>query len=187
MSILLLIFLILERNGIMAEKMGLRFGLEGVGQYCKRQFRWIFEIEDVCGVGEISTNALPPEKGARPNISFKEMEAKHLIEDVFYPAKPEWKPINITLFDLDKQKHPVYEWLKECYDPEKGKFKAPKDGKLIKDCTLKMLDGCGNIIETWIFEDAWPQAVNFMNLDMTSNQIVMCEITLRYVRAYVQG
>lgn len=169
-------------------KMGFQFGLEK-GTYCKRQFRWLFEIPLVVAdesVGGI--NCLPPEKGARPNLSFKEMEAKHLHEDAFFPAKPDWKPITITVFDLVKNKHPVFEWIKKIYTPNTdSKFREPNSPEFIKTCTLKMLNGCGDVVEIWTFEDAWCNAVNFQTLDMTQTGVVMCDITLRYMRAWVNN
>jgi hypothetical protein len=180
----------------MGQKMGFLYGLEeGKSQYCKRQNRWLFEIPGVVADDTPGVDALPPEKSARPNLSFKEMEAKHLIEDVYYPAKPEWKPITITLFDLKKSNHPVWEWIIKVYDPKQGKFwpvirqggsQQPKD-IFIKDCYLKMFDGCGNLVETWAFEDSWIQAANFQSLDMGNGNLMTCDITLRYARAYWEG
>lgn len=178
------------------QRMGLHFGLEmEKSETCKRQFRWLFEIPGVAADNDPGVPALPPEKSARPNLSFKEMEVKHLIEDVYYPAKPDWKPINITLFDLKKQKHPVWDWIKKVYDVKQGKWNPPiptssnpqafaSKNMFIKDCSLTMYSGCGTAVETWTFEDAWPQTINFGTLDMNQSGIMTCEITLRYARAY---
>lgn len=166
--------------------MGLQFGLEGNGQFCKRANRWLFEIPKVSADSSPGANALPPLKSARPNLSFKEMDVNHLIEDVFYPAKPDWKPINITLYDLQRNKHPVFDWIKEIYDVKNGKFYEPNKKKFIKECFLRMYDGCGKLVESWIYEDAWPQSINFSNLDMSDGGLVMCDINLRYARAYIE-
>jgi hypothetical protein len=176
-------------------KMGLQYGLEK-SQACKRAFRWLFTIPGVAADNTPGVDALPPEKSARPSISFKEMEIKHLIEDVYYPCKPDWKPITITLFDLKKRVHPVWEWLVKLYDAKAGKFFSPNKpaqngtsqqiGKFIKDCTLTMYNGCGNAVEKWYYEDAWPQSINFQTLDMGQSGIMTCEITLRYARAYYE-
>jgi hypothetical protein len=177
--------------------MGMQMGLQGTGTYTKRQFRWMFTIENV--VGDLSStgslNCLPPEKSARPNLSFKEMNVQHLNEEVFYPAKPDWKPITIVAFDLQKSTHPVWNWLISLYDPRQGTFLAPNQvpcsnqnescSGFIRQCKLELYNGCGNLVEQWIYEDCWPQSVNFQTLDMTQNGLVMCEITLRYVRAYI--
>jgi hypothetical protein len=176
--------------------MGLQYGLEKSDFCIKRAFRWLFEIPGICADDTPGVNALPPEKSARPSFSFKEMESRHMVEDVYYPAKAEWKPISITLFDLVKKNHPVFEWIMMVYDMKKGQFFpanntisqqiSRQQDKFIKDCHLKLYDGCANVIERWIFEDAWPQAVNFQTLDMSSNGYLTCEITLRYARAYIE-
>lgn len=166
-------------------KMGLQFGLEKVAMCPKRQFRWLFEIPEVCADESPGANALPPEKSARPNLNFKEMDVNHLIEDVYYPAKPDWKPINITLFDLQRSEHPVFKWIKKLYKPQEGKFFEPTRFNFIRECSLKMLSGCGEVMESWIFEDCWPQTINFNQLDMGSSAVVMVDLTLRYARAYI--
>lgn len=170
-------------------KMGLQFGLEGDGKYCKRQFRWLFEIPEVVGDVTSAQNgipSLPPEKSSRPSLDFKEIEVKHFTEDYFYPGKPNWKPVTLTLWDLKLKVHPVFKWLQEMYDPETANWYTVKSGKFIKTCYLTLYDGTGDPIERWVWEDAWPQAINFQNLDMTTTGIVMCEITLRYARAYIE-
>ena len=186
-------------------KIGMQMGLEGDGRFCKRQFRWMLTVDRV--VGDLSSSGsmdcLPPEKSARPNLSFKEMNVQHLVEEVFYPAKPDWKPITVTVFDLQKSSHPIWSWIKKLYSVGSGpdaKFLEPNskpctvnnNGGLecegfIKQCTLQLFNGCGDVVETWVYEDCWPQSVNFQPLDMTQNGLVMCEITLRYARAYIQG
>ena len=172
-------------------KLGLQLGLHS-GQYCKRQHRWMFIIDDIAGDFSASREAsvLPPLKSARPNITFKEMNVKHLFEDVYYPAKPDWKPIAITLYDLKKNIHPVFEWLTEMYDPKRGTYTEPNavtgpNEGFIRQCTLQLYDGCGSTIESWIFEDCWPQSINFQTLDFGQDGIVMCDLTLRYARSYI--
>lgn len=167
-------------------KMGLQFGLES-GQYCKRSHHWMFKVDGIIGDG---INALPPSKSARPQLTFTEINVRHLIEDVFIPGKPDWKPITITVFDLQKRTNPIWNWITEFYDPQKGMLfppnqkPSPLDG-FFRECTLEMYDGCGNVIETWTYEDSWPQQVNFMTLDYGNADVMMADITLRYARAYL--
>jgi hypothetical protein len=175
-------------------KMGMAYGLEK-GQYCKKTNRWRFEIPGVAQDDSPGADALPPKTSARPNVSFKEMEAKHLTEDVFFPGKPEWRPITITLFDLYRATNPVWKWVKKVYDAKQGTFNPPIQSgdsqdseKFIKNCYLTMYDGCGETeLEKWVFEDVWPQAVNFQTLDMAQCQVTMCDLTIRYARAYIDS
>ena len=180
-----------------ANRMGLMYGLEKSDFCIKKNHRWLFQIPGVSADDSPGVDALPPEKSARPSMSFKSMEVKHVIEDVYYPAKPEWKSIIITLYDLKKTTHPVFEWLKKVYDPKAGTFSpANRSGsssasqqkdKFIKECSLKLFGGCGSIIEKWIFEDSWPESVNFQTLDMSSSSYLTCEISLKYARAYIDN
>lgn len=173
----------------MPRNMGFDFGLESADLCLPRKNRWLFKIEDVSAEG---VSALPPQKAARPSFSFKEMEAQHLTETIYFPQKPEWKPITLTLYEpaANTNPHPVFEWLKRTYDPERdtGNWTPPVvpggNGLKIGECTLEMYDGCGNTLKTWVFEGVWPQAIDFGDLDMGSSEITTCDITLRYDRAY---
>jgi hypothetical protein len=165
-------------------KMGFDYGLEKTGLCLMRKFRWLFKIREVCA--ESGTNCLPPLKSARPSLSFKELQAEHLNETLYFPGKPEWKPITLSLYDLKKNEHPVFKWLKKFYDPKEGKIKTPTDNEFMVTATLELYDGCGEVMEKWTYENCWPQAVEFGDLDMGSSEIVTCDITLRYARAYIE-
>lgn len=166
--------------------MGLDFGLDS-GQYCKRKFRWLMKVPNVAG--EKGATCLPPYKSARPSLKFKEMEARHLNEDVFYATKPDWTPVPLTLYDLDTNQHPVFEWIKEFYeinDTGRVTLHEPTHAQFMKQVRLELYNGCGKIVEAWIFEDAWPQSANFSDLDMGNHDICVCDLTLRFARAYIK-
>jgi hypothetical protein len=140
-------------------------------------------------VGADGINALPPSKSARPNISFKEMSIEHLNETVFYPQKAEWKPITLTLYDLKKNRHPVFEWIKKVYEVTENDviWRPSGDDDFKRNVELELYGGCGEVLETWVYDNAWPQTVEFGELDMSSSDIVVCEVTLRYDRAYIKS
>ena len=134
-------------------------------------------------------------------MSFKEMQAEHLNETIFFPSKPDWKPITLTLYDIVKDgENPIFSWLRRAYDPKNCSLWNPSvetipnphaldgvRGSLkCAQCFLNLYDGCGDIIEQWVFEHAWPQSVEFADGDMSSSDVVMCDITLRFDRAYIQ-
>jgi hypothetical protein len=167
----------------MGRNMGLDFGLEKTDTCMLRKFRWLLRIDGVSAAG---IDSLPPQKSSRPSLSFREMEVQHLTETVFYPSKPEWKPINLTLFDLKKNKNPVVEWLKEIYDASGDGSWKPSGETFKRTATLEMYDGCGGTLETWVFENAWPQNVEFGELDMGSSEVMTIDLTLRYDRAYIE-
>ena len=148
----------------------------------KNKNRWMFTID---GISEDGVNALPPNKAARPSLSFKEIEVQHVNEIVYLPGKPDWKPINLVLYDIKKNKHPVLEWIKTIYNPETGEYKL--DSKFKKKAKLELFDGCGKVIESWVFEEAWPNNIEWGDLDMSTSEIVVVDLTLRYSRAYIES
>jgi hypothetical protein len=174
----------------MGRKMGLDFGLESKEACFKLKNRWLFIVPSVASEG-ISTK--PPLKGSRPVISFKEMEVQHLSETMYYPSKPDWKPITLTLYDTTGSS-PVSRWLYNLYNPKSGTWGFPaKVGgggsdsiSFIKTCSLELYNGCGDILERWTYEDVWPQQIDWGDLDMGNAEVVTIDLTLRYGRAYLE-
>jgi hypothetical protein len=150
---------------------------------CKKRWRWLFVIPDVCGLNN-GVSTLPPSKSARPDLKWKEMNIQHLSEEVFFPGKPDWSLLSITLYDIKLTTHPVFKWLRNMYNPATGTMSTPKE-TFIRECRLDLYDGCGNPIEQWIYEDVWPQQMNFNDLDMGANDFVVCNLMLRFARAYI--
>lgn len=164
----------------MGRRMGMDYGLEKEGTCIKRKFRWLLKIP---GISASGISSLPPEKSARPNINFKELSAEHLNETIYMPGKPEWKSINLTLYELKKNEHPVFGWIQKAYDPCDGKYKPFLDERFKMNAILELYNGCGDIIEKWTYENAWPQAVNWGELNMSESNYLTCQLTLRYDRA----
>lgn len=177
-------------------------GLGVIGQrnlVFRRKFRWMFTISDVVGK---KLPMLPPAKAARPSISIKEMEVRHLDEVVYYPGRQDWKTINLTLYHVQCQNNPVFDWLKALYNPQ-DKTDPFKYGITVDDPATKnfdestlpqfikrnascvLYDGCGEIMETWTYDCVWPTSIDWGELDFESSDLVYVDVTLRYARAYV--
>lgn len=167
----------------MGRNMGFDFGLSDPNACFKRKNRWLFKITDISADG---INSLPPSKASRPSLSFKEIEVPHLNETIYMPGKPDWKPVTLTLYDLKKNVHPIFNWLAQIYNPKNDSFSgASCDGFKKPEGILELYDGCGDILESWVFESIWPQSIEFGDLDMTSGEVITCDLTLRYDRAYI--
>lgn len=164
----------------MAINMGLNWWS---GSVFKRKYRWLFLID---GIVDSGVNALPPERGSRPVIAMKSSAFEHLTETINFPVKPEWKSLVLSLFDAKCKFWPVWDkWLKNFYDPESGKFTPVLDAQYKKNGTLKLYDGCGVEMEKWVFENMYPEDIDFDTLDMTDNGIMYITLTLKYDRAYL--
>lgn len=117
------------------------------------------------------------------------MQAEHLNETISFPSKPEWQPIQIMLYDRCMSfENPIFTWLKQQYNPgsfECGKWFPCLDSTSFKTCaTLQLLDGCGNTVEAWMFQNCYPQSIDWGDLEMTNYEVVTVEFSLRYDRAF---
>lgn len=152
----------------------------------KRKFRWLFNIQNI-SLG--NNDALPCSKAGRPKLNLKEMQAEHLNETISYPSKPEWQPVQISLWDrCTGVQNPIFTWLKQQYDPTStgcSNWYPCIDPLSFKTCcTLQLFDGCGVMIEGWTFEHCYPQNTDWGELDMSSSDIVTVDFSLRYDRAF---
>ncbi len=151
----------------------------------KKKNRWKFIIPSISADG---VSSLPPLKSGRLSMNFKEIQAEHLNETIFFPSKPEWKPISLTLYDIVKDdENPVFSWLRTAYDPKNCSLWTPclTAGLKCAEAYIVMLDGCGEELERWTLEHVWPQALEFVEGDMASTEVIYCDVTLRYDRAYI--
>jgi len=176
--------------------MALNMGLGKIGdsKLCfKKKYRWQLEIPSVCTDG---INVLYHSKASRPSVQFKEIEANHQTETIYFPGRPEWKPIVLTLYDIKTGTlHPVFNWIKTLYNPDTGSYglsasrdlAAPANNFKKFNCYLSLYDGCGFMLEAWKLDNVWCQNVDFGELDMQVSEVVTCEVTLRYDRAVWQN
>lgn len=152
----------------------------------KRKFRYTFEVQNICGSGR----NLPPyfvKTAARPNLAIEETEVNFLNARMFIPGKATWETITITYIDAVNSGNiglfkPLWDWLASVYN-----FQDPVAltmGSIPRDYSatgiINMYDGCGALLETWVLNRMWPQAINFGELDYASSDEATIELTLRY-------
>lgn len=68
-------------------------------------------------------------------------------------------------------------------DQSSVKFKYATDG-FKKEGKLELYDGCGEVIERWIFENMYIESADFGDLDHSDSGVVYVDLTIRYDRAY---
>ena len=172
--------------------MGLSHGMQLDSLTPKKKNRWLFKVPGF--VADMSVQALPPRKFSRPGIQMKEFEFQHLHESIWYPLKGSWKTANLTLFDIRCNQNTIFDWLERIYNPSQGdnlKFSKALESTTgefdtykVPTCTLELYDGCGNVIETWTYQNVYPSEITWGELDMESADLVLCDLVLRYDRAF---
>jgi hypothetical protein len=76
------------------------------------------------------------------------------------------------------------DWLRLNYEPLTGRMGYATFYK--KDITLKLLDPQGTVVELWDMTGAWPQDINWGDLDYASSDNVEINFSLRYDNATLQ-
>ena len=170
-------------------------GKLGAANTCfKHKNRWLFSLPDISDDG---VNALPPLTSSRPSLTFKEQSVEHTSETIWFPVKPEFKPINLKLYDIVTNENAVFEWIKQIYNPQSGQWlfgqsKPASNNPAIfgikRLAELSLYNGCGDeVLESWVYENAYPTEINFGELDYADGTVMTIDLTLRYDRAYTTG
>jgi hypothetical protein len=160
----------------------------------KRQNRFVMHIPNVTHVGNSSVRVynrvLIEEKSARPKLGYKEIEVPHLIETIRYAGRPEWEPLNVTLYDV-AQSNPAWAWITSNYYLRTTSSNSATIGFLggaslgfKRNVQIFMLDGCGYAIEGWTYINAYPIDVDWGDTDMQYSDAMRINMKLRYDRAY---
>lgn len=154
--------------------------LGGASIIHKRKFRWLFEIQ------QLPSGNIPPyfvKLASRPNLSVEETEINFLNGKTWIPGKASWETITVTFYDVATDDNiPLWSWLATVYNflhpvsLEQASMRRNYAGVAV----LTLYDGCGAGIERWTMGDAWPQSVNFGELDYASSEEATIEVTLRY-------
>jgi len=182
--------------------MGPAFGLDESTADLLRKFRWLFQLTGVVGSDSVENGlySLPPRRAARPNLQFKSDSFQHVTETIYMPMKPDWQTMRLVLFDLKRcgqqnKYNVVYDWLRAgppisgqgrpgMYDPRTANWTPMVDAGFKRTCQLLMLDSCGSVMETWVYENAYPESIDWGELEMDLSDLVTIEISLRFDRAY---
>ena len=157
----------------------------------KRKFRYTLEIEQ----GESSSCQwyIPPhfvKLAARPQLEIDETELNFLNAVTWVPGKGRWQPLTVTYIDVstagveNASMDGLYKWLTTVYNfmdnRESFLLRQAEKRDWIGTATLRMFDGCGTPLETWILKSVWPQSINFGDLDYGDSEVATIELTLRY-------
>lgn len=178
--------------GFNPQVQGMGIGPVGVGDpntVLKRKFRWTMEV---IGAGDCPFR-VPPyfvKVAARPNLTIESTELHFLNDKTYVPGKASWETIEVTYIDVAGTLSGdaaggnlgLYKWLTNVFDftSPTRKFMNSKRRNYAAKATITLWDGCGDRLETWTLMDAWPEAINFGDLDYSSSDTVDIVLTLRY-------
>jgi hypothetical protein len=151
----------------------------------KRKFRFLFGIQ-YCQSGSANTNnVVSPsfvKSANRPDITIQDTELNFLNQTTWIPGKAKWETIEVTYWDVaGAQNAGLFSWLASVYNfTSVCRFQSTALADYGGIATIVMLDGCGNPLESWILNDAWPSSIKFGELSYESSDVAEVTLTLRY-------
>jgi len=154
----------------------------------RRKHRWYFETIGAKN-GDLPRNMLMVLKTAsRPQYSSEEATMDHNQETSYFAGKSKWEPCKMSYYDVEQDPNvssECWKWLTGVVNFTKGsklEVYEPKDYK--KNAKLVMINGIGTVNESWFMCGVWPKDVNWQELDYTSSEIMLVEVSMRFDRAY---
>lgn len=169
-------------------------GIAGVGNgilHPKHKNRWRAIFVGLGGT--LGANAGVPNDlslqvitATRPNISYEEIQLDRYNSRVFVAGKHTFEPMNMTVEDdvtnratnaiqsqMERQQRLIGAtgpWLNTEATALGYKFGVK----------LEMLDGNEAVTEAWLYEGCWIQAVDYSDLDYSTGEKVIINMTVRY-------
>lgn len=138
----------------------------------KRQFRWVAAIDGI--------DAFTLKTATRPQLAFEDTVIDYINTRFYYPGKATYEPISLTTLDplVPSAAQKWTEWMRLVYEANTGRmgYKA----FLTKTWNLRLLDPVGAVAEEWEIVNAWPQSVNFGELDYSVSDAAVITATIRY-------
>lgn len=166
------------------------FNVNGAGEgpsnmiEIRRKHRWQFSVLGRGANSFTQSELLVLQSAARPSFKFEEPEMHHNQEVAYFAGKQSWDPVTLVWYDVQQQPDVsagIYNWIETVVAMDKIQVSHP--AKYKKTAELDMLDGAGNVTETWVMYGTWPQACNWQELDYTSTDLQTIEATMRFDRA----
>lgn len=144
----------------------------------KRKFRWILQIDGI--------DAFVLKTAARPQAVFEETVIDYINTKRYVSGKMAWNPIAVTMHDpiAPSAAQKIMDWVRVNYEPLTGRMGYAAFYK--KDITLKLLDPQGTVVELWDLTGAWPQDINWGDLDYATSDNVEISFSLRFDNATLQ-
>jgi hypothetical protein len=121
---------------------------------------------------------------SRPSGNIVEAEMDHNQETVYFAGKSKWEALKMTFYDLQdpSSSKALWDWFNKIVDYD-GSMNVAPPNEYKSDAVLKMVDGQNASKEIWQLFGAWPQAMNWQDLDYTSSDLLTVEVTMRFDRA----
>lgn len=153
------------------------------GLVVNRKFRWI--LEWLTPTGDLIIPKSFVRINSRPNLLIEEVPITYGTANCWIPGKSSWESITATYFDTinDEGGALMTYWLTQQYQQYQREPNQPL--KIDPACAvLGLYDGCGQLMETWELDGAIITGYSFGELDYSSYDEQLLEVTIRYTQVH---
>ena len=168
------------------------FGIPGVGTGIlqpKLKNAWRVTFANFAGGADTQPLSAQSIVITRPNISYEEVEVHRYNSKAWVQGKHTFDPVTLTVEDdLTGTASTVIQaqlQSQQFITGVEGPFLArTPEAAAFKFVTyLELLDGGEQVVEEWILEGCWLQAVDYTDLDYAASDAVQIQATIRYDHA----
>jgi hypothetical protein len=150
----------------------------------RRKHRW--RLLDLQSGPVTNQDFLQLKSAQRPSFTLSEDEVHHDQEVAYFAGKQTWDPIEISFYDAagggaGDISARMFQWVSTVSNINAATCAAPSDYK--KTLKVQMTSAAGQPDETWILSGCWPAKSNWNELDYSTSEIQLVNITLRFDRA----
>ena len=165
--------------------MGLSIGNASGGRRYepKRQFRWVLETAPPADIGIGEVIKLVAKTGTRPSQTFEKTTIHRLNHSFHMRGKGEWEDMEFTFNDGGDSgtniAKALYTWSQAIYDPSTD-IMLPESAVKADESNLKLVNGAGETIESWLLLGLAPLSTNYGQVDYASSDVmeVSCTFTV---------
>lgn len=164
----------------------------------RRQFRYAFSVESDPDT-PLSLLQYYCISCGSPSLTLDPIEVKHQVERIYYPSRPSWSTVSVTLIDARQSGTQITaaplsalfnDWLSDFY----GGYETSAVGQinlnltmLKRKCYIDILGSHGELEDRWTLEGCWPTQISPTSFNSSSSDPAQVELDLRYDRAFLRS
>lgn len=166
---------------------GMGIGRLGSGNLTvKKTFQFEFIITTAAGV----IPAAYVRTASKPKVTSEEIEVPFLNEVTWFNGRARYETMEVEYMDTNDASMiiPLYNWVasnSDVFSPTRSMGSRRSDYEGVGQ--MNQYDGCGNLMETWIFNNMFPINTDFGDMSYDENGYVRIRMTLRYSNARYQS
>lgn len=123
----------------------------------------------------------------RPKPSSAVVTIPHINTDFYVKGKSKWDTVRLTLMEpiVPSASQLIMEWYRLTHESVTGRDGEPEMYQ--RDIAVNVLNGVGAKVQEWTYKSAWPSAIDFGGLDLSSeSDPTEINVTLVYNYAILQ-